>query len=158
MKALTLLIALPATALPLKQSQLPPPFTDFIFNEREVNAGEIQMDPKTISYREDYANFQWRENARLMLHNKIKNLFDIWEKETQMLSSTSEIIQHQDFKKIVQLGSMAIPAVLLELQNRPSRLVWAMNLITGRNITEGPISIKDASAMWVDWGQKNKVI
>lgn len=73
-----------------------------------------------------------------------------WEKKTIFLSSTKSIIENEDFKAIVTMGYSAVPYIIEEIENRPSTLVWALNLIYNRKITTNPnTTISDACKLWV---------
>ncbi|MBP1678030.1 MAG: hypothetical protein H6Q20_2589 [Bacteroidetes bacterium] len=73
-----------------------------------------------------------------------------WQKKTLFLSSTKAIIENADFQSIVAMGESAIPFIIEEIENKPSTLVWALNLICNRKITDNPnTTISDACKLWV---------
>ena len=73
-----------------------------------------------------------------------------WQKKTLFLSSTKAIIENVDFQSIVAMGESAIPFIIEEIENKPSTLVWALNLICDRKITDNPnTTISDACKLWV---------
>ncbi len=73
-----------------------------------------------------------------------------WQKKTLFLSSTKSIIENEDFQAIVAMGQSAIPFIIEEIENKPSTLVWALNLICNRKITDNPnTTISDACKLWV---------
>ena len=73
-----------------------------------------------------------------------------WQKKTLFLSSTKAIIENADFQSIVAMGESAMPFIIEEIENKPSTLVWALNLICNRKITDNPnTTISDACKLWV---------
>lgn len=73
-----------------------------------------------------------------------------WEKQTKILSSAKSIIHQKDFQAIVKMGEKAAPFILLEIQKKPSLLVWALNLIYSQKITNNPdITIEEACKLWI---------
>lgn len=73
-----------------------------------------------------------------------------WEKKTVFLSSTKSIVENEDFQAIVSMGYSAVPYLIEEIENKPSTLVWALNLIYKRKITNSPdATISDACKLWV---------
>ena len=73
-----------------------------------------------------------------------------WQTKTLFLSSTKAIIENDDFQSIVAMGESAIPFIIEEIENKPSTLVWALNLICNRKITNNPnTTISDACKLWV---------
>jgi len=73
-----------------------------------------------------------------------------WEKRTRFLSSTKSIIENEDFQAIVAMGHSAVPYIIEEIEIKPSTLVWSLNLIYNRKITNNPnATISDACKLWV---------
>jgi len=81
---------------------------------------------------------------------KFKNHLMNWQKKTLFLSSTKAIVEDEDFQAIVAMGYSAVPYIIEEIDNKPSTLVWALNLIYNRKVTENPTAtISDACKLWV---------
>lgn len=73
-----------------------------------------------------------------------------WENNTMFLSSADQIIDDYNFKAIVAMGKAAVPFIKNEINNNPSTLVWALNLIYGKKISDNPhTNITDACKLWV---------
>jgi len=73
-----------------------------------------------------------------------------WQKKTLFLSSTKAIVENEDFQAIIAMGQFAVPYIVEEIDNKPSTLVWALNLIYNRKITNNPTAtISDACKLWV---------
>ncbi len=81
---------------------------------------------------------------------KFYNYYTSWVEQTCFLSSISDIIEQQDFQSIVAMGHRAVPFILEEISTKPSTLVWALNMIFQRKITDNPkATIDDACKLWV---------
>lgn len=81
---------------------------------------------------------------------KFYNYYNSWMEQTQFLSSVSDIIGHQDFQSIIAMGQRAVPYIIEEIKVNPSTLVWALNIIFQRKITDNPkATIDDACRLWV---------
>lgn len=81
---------------------------------------------------------------------KFYNYYNSWMEQTQFLSSVSDIIRHQDFQSIIAMGQKAVPYIIEEIKIKPSTLVWALNIIFQRKITDNPkATIDDACRLWV---------
>lgn len=73
-----------------------------------------------------------------------------WESETLFMSSIQSIVDHQDFKAIIAMGKRAVPFILEEISIKPSNLVWALNIIFKKKITNrANTTIEEACKLWV---------
>lgn len=91
------------------------------------------------------------DNGYLMHKFRFQNHLINWQKKTLFLSSTKAIIENEDFQAIVAMGSSAVPYILESIQENPSTLVWALNLIFDRKITNNPdATISEACMLWVN--------
>ena len=73
-----------------------------------------------------------------------------WEKKTKLQSSVYRIIGDDDFKAIVSMGEVATPLIIAEIQQRPSTLVWALNFIYGKKISNNSnLTISEACKLWI---------
>ncbi|MEN6455406.1 MAG: hypothetical protein ABFD10_14210 [Prolixibacteraceae bacterium] len=90
------------------------------------------------------------DGALLLIKFRFENHLINWEKRTRFLSSTKAVIENEDFQSIVAMGYSAVPYIIEEIESRPSTLVWALNLIYNRKITNNPnATISDACKLWV---------
>jgi hypothetical protein len=99
----------------------------------------------------DYINSVDYNDSFLYL-NKIKfqDHLKKWETNTMFLSSTKAIIEDKDFQAIVSMGYSAVQFIIEEIENNPSTLVWALNLIFNKKITNNPnATISEACKLWV---------
>lgn len=83
-----------------------------------------------------------------------------WEKETEHLSSITQIAMHPAYQQIIGMGFIAIPLILSELKNKPGHWFWALKSITG----EDPVQpkergkIKQMTEAWLRWGKERGYI
>lgn len=90
------------------------------------------------------------DGALLLKKFRFENHLINWEKRTLFLSSTKAIIENEDFQAIVAMGHSAVPYIIEEIEIKPSTLVWSLNLIYNRKITNNPnATISDACKLWV---------
>jgi len=89
------------------------------------------------------------------LEQQFQTLADKWRAETGHLSSTTKIVLHPTYQRIIGLGPIAIGAILRDLRQTYDHWFWALSAITGEN----PIKPEDAGdiekmvEVWVKWGQ-----
>jgi hypothetical protein len=86
------------------------------------------------------------------------SLKQAWINETFFLSSVLDIIENNNFKRILKLGKDAIPLIIDEIEKKPSSLVWALNIITGATIDINQrLTLTQACKMWVKLYRSGKV-
>ncbi|KAF5061523.1 hypothetical protein DSECCO2_314530 [anaerobic digester metagenome] len=73
-----------------------------------------------------------------------------WERSTFLNSSVKAIIENSDFQAIVSMKHSAVPLIIEEIEKKPSLLVWALNMIYERKITnDSNATITEACKLWV---------
>jgi hypothetical protein len=121
----------------------------FAYSELDAYSGilTITTNNRTSEYLKSVDNNDSGELLRkFRFHNHLIN----WAKKTLFLSSTKTIIENEDFKAIVAMGHSAVPYIIEEIENNPSTLVWALNIIYNRKITDNPnATISEACILWV---------
>jgi len=81
---------------------------------------------------------------------RFQSLYEKWERDTRFLSSVDDVIDHDAFKAIVSMSENAVPFILEEISSTPSNLVWALNFIYQRKISNNPeTTIPEACKLWV---------
>ena len=88
------------------------------------------------------------------VRSSFRRLFDVWDRDTFIHSCPDEIYGHWAYAQILRLGEPAIPYMLGEMQRGRSKLVMALDSITG----ESPVQVskpttEDVTAAWMDWGE-----
>ena len=94
------------------------------------------------------------------LRKEFSRLAEQWEQETLFESSIDRIISHNAYRRIIAMGSSAVPFILEDLQQAPTFWFWALTSITGES-PEPPDSAGDIELMtkaWLDWGRRSRII
>ena len=96
---------------------------------------------KAVSSTEE---FDITQKFRFQMHLKA------WEQKTMFSSSIASIVSDEDFQSIVKMGIVAVPFIKDELERKPSVLVWALNYIYGKRISDKKeLTISDACKLWI---------
>jgi hypothetical protein len=80
-------------------------------------------------------------------------LAEAWHRETDHLSSVSDIVLNFNYQRIIGMGPSVIPLILDELGNRGGHWFWALRALSG----EDPVRIEDRGNVvkmteaWLDW-------
>lgn len=136
-------------------------------------AGLFEIKNESLARTNVYAmsrQWQWALEARKVVFeveeesNSLEALFcelvSQWKESTKLTSSSSEIIMHPAYQRIIGLGPNVIPLVLKDLQENGGHWFWALQALTGEN----PVSSEDAgrirkmTQLWLEWGQKKGLI
>ncbi|MFZ0692767.1 MAG: hypothetical protein WAN51_01210 [Alphaproteobacteria bacterium] len=83
-----------------------------------------------------------------------------WVRETGHLSSISSRCEHAAFKQIVGLGSLAVPLLLGELQERPDFWFPALRATTHEDPVEDHMRGKfdEMRKAWLKWARKKHIV
>jgi hypothetical protein len=133
--------------------------TEIVFNEKDIQNSLLKDNGATYDYvlNKHYKNIN--ENSQdIYMRRKLNELLSLINQESAYSSSITQILENKNFKAIVDFGPKIIPLILEELKHNASCLVWAMNLITGRKISDNKISLSEAAKLWVAWGKSNQLI
>lgn len=82
-----------------------------------------------------------------------------WKEETAFSSSPGEASQHPAYREIVQMGDIAVPLLLAEIEARPDHWFTALQEITGADPVppQARGRMKEMVAAWVTWGRSHGV-
>lgn len=80
--------------------------------------------------------------------NKFYSLLNQWRNNTAALSSPKQITSDEAFLQIVSMGKDAVPYILDEISDKPSNLVWALNIMFKKKISNSNITIQQACELW----------
>jgi len=123
--------------------------TIFAYNDFNAvsNVNTIISNPVTQQYiRETNENVY----TDIVRRNNFEEYLAQWKKNTMFYSFSNQIIQDPYFQKIIAMGENAVPLIIAEIKNRPSTLVWALNIIYDTKISDKPgITIEEACKLWV---------
>ena len=93
------------------------------------------------------------EGEVVAISNKLRFQFllNSWQQQTKFSSSPDLIVQNEHFQSIVAMGKAAIPFIVDEISANPSTLVWALNIIFKKKISDNPrTTIPQACKLWVN--------
>ncbi|RYC50438.1 hypothetical protein [Flagellimonas olearia] len=91
----------------------------------------------------------------LFLQDKFDSLVEAWKENTWFESNSDRIIEDENFQEILNLGKQAIPLIIKNIDENPSHLVWALNIITGMHI-KSPVrmNVTQSCKKWVELHKK----
>ena len=84
-------------------------------------------------------------------------LAERWRDETKFASSTTEIVLHPSYQRIIGFGPQVLPLIFEQLERVPEPWFWALTALTGEN----PIPAEDVGRTrrmaehWLQWGRVN---
>ncbi len=131
--------------------------TSLEFTEEYVINQETPLDLNTGKYI-DILSFS-EMSKQIIIESQLESYYNAWKEETLIISNVNEIIQNSNFQKIIMIGEMAIPFILKKISAEPSTLVWALNIITGKKISDrSRITISESCNMWYKWGSKSGLV
>lgn len=131
--------------------------TSFEYSEDVVFNKQVNISHQTAEYLDSFKKNTLGSNFYLKYRFEIH--YQNWKKKTQLFSSISRIIDNADFQSMVEIGKESIGIILEKIEEEPSTLVWAMNIITESRISKNPtITITDACKLWVKWGKENNIL
>ena len=127
------------------------PVSSFAFNYNDFDQNSsvkaVVSNPNTADYINDL-----NSNTYSVVFTKL-NFYDYlekWEQNTMFYSMSSQIINDDNFKKIVSMGEKVVPFIIEELKKGPPLLVWALNSIYNERISDDPnTTIEKACKLWV---------
>lgn len=121
----------------------------FSYSDLDAYSGIISVANNNKVY-EYMISVDESESATLSTKLRFKTLLNNWVKQTMILSSPDAIIRNENFQDILKMGKSAVPFIVEEISAKPSTLVWALNFIFGKKISNNPnTTIKEACALWV---------
>ena len=81
---------------------------------------------------------------------RFQTLYEKWRNDTRFYSSISDLVNHDAFKNIITMDKDAVPFIIEEINREPSTLVWALNFIFHKKISNNPdTTIPEACKLWV---------
>lgn len=101
------------------------------------------------------------EFTGIRLEEEFQRLARVWKCETGHLSIPAQIIRHPAYRSIVDMGELAIPLILKDLQKRPDHWFSALSEISGESphiSDEDMGNMKAMSEIWIEWGKCNLYI
>jgi hypothetical protein len=126
-------------------------FSSPVFSYNDFNdlsdVNSVILNPNTQHYIKGT-----NENiySGIILKHNFDEYLAKWEKNTMFYSFSNQIIKDPYFRKIVLMGENVVPLIVDEIRNKPSTLVWALNIIYNTKISNKPeTTIEEACKLWV---------
>ena len=123
---------------------------NFAYNDIDMSShvnSEIS-NPNTSNY---FSNANSDIYSNIALKQIFEDYYQKWERKTRIYSFSNQIIEEENFKKIIAMGKKATPFIIEKLNEEPSPLVWALNLIYNKKISNNPnTTIEQACKLWVE--------
>lgn len=112
-----------------------------------IAVNDVISSPTTESFVQ-----QTQENTytRFNLKMKFDKALVAWKNNIMFLSFSEQIVKDPNFIKIVSMGEEAVPLIVEEISVTPSPLVWALNFIYDKTISNNAnTTIEEACKLWV---------
>jgi len=94
------------------------------------------------------------------IESEFKHLVERWRRDTAIESSSSKIVLHPAYQRIIGMGKAALPLILADLEAGPAHWSWALRAITGespdQSVETGDIAA--AREAWLRWGRQRKYL
>ena len=88
--------------------------------------------------------------SNLSMKSQFEQRIQAWKGNTMFMSFAEQIVNEHNFKEIVSMGEDVVPYILEEIKKEPSPLVWSLNFIFGKTISNNPnTTIEQACKLWV---------
>ncbi|MFS4448700.1 hypothetical protein [Maribacter sp. 2307UL18-2] len=139
--------------LPPQSADLPKTKIELFDSDRDSrNIDDIALSDNLINLDEDLVR-------NVFLMNRFESLVRSWEKNTTFNSSILGIVEDENFQEILKMGKDAIPLIINEINQKPSQLVWALNIITNSRLkTRQRLTLTEACKRWVKLFNSGKLI
>ena len=117
---------------------------------------EVLVDEAELEVTED-ADLFGEEEDGVEDEEFFHSLKDIWLEDRPEDADVLDLIKHPAYQVIIDMGQVAVPFILRELEKRPDYWFWALYSITGSD----PITDDDAGNLqkmanaWLNWGREN---
>ncbi|WP_143547132.1 hypothetical protein [Rhodococcus sp. 05-2255-1e] len=76
---------------------------------------------------------------------------DEWRRQSEYMSSVTEMILLPAYQRIIGLGKPAVPLIVDELREGVDHWFWALSAITGTDHAAGATTMSEAAARWIAW-------
>ena len=121
------------------------PFSYDALNYSRINS--VIQNTETAQYIQ---NIERNSLDDFLLKMRFQEHLQKWEQKTQFYSIAKKIVKDEDFQAIVAMKGRAVPFIIEEIRIKPSLLVWALNLIYDKKISDNPkMTIEGACKLWL---------
>lgn len=117
----------------------------------------------SCSHKLDVRNTQFDRLSRGATLSRLQTRFDElalrWKRETRAMSSSTQILSNESFRRIIGLGENVLPMIFDQL-TKSHDLDWieALSEITGFQLVIRTSSADDLLEGWLDWGRENRLV
>jgi hypothetical protein len=126
--------------------------TELLFSEQDIISSNYLKSVMASISSEHAFNI----SSDQFIKCKFDELYKKWSNNTMFYSNPKMIIEDENFQSILNLGEQAVPLILNKIEEEPSQLVWALNIITEKQMSNNSmISISDSCKRWVKYGKQN---
>lgn len=129
------------------------PLTPIAYNDfSQSKLADVIQDSDMSKYRDSIEANSYKD---FTLNIQFNSYLKQWREDTMFLSSIDKITNDSNFKNIVAMKEKAVPFIVKELSIKPSVLVWALNLIFDKKISNRDgLTVAEASKLWVNFLKK----
>jgi site-specific recombinase XerC len=91
---------------------------------------------------------------------RFRSLAQQWRRETQWLSSTTEIAMNPAYQAIIGMGAEALPLILEDLRQNSGHWYWALKAISNEDpvVPRDRGSVKKMKSAWLQWGETKGLV
>lgn len=99
-------------------------------------------------------------SRRDIRRERFRSLAQQWRKETQWLSSTTEIAMNPAYQAIIGMGPEALPMILEDLRQNSGHWYWALKAISNEDpvVPRDRGSVKKMKGAWLQWGETKGLV
>ncbi len=130
-------------------------------------ANTLRTIARLVSHVDELEHQDWSSvleaiELALHLHPSPQQKFDLlakkWLSETSLCSDSTQMSIHPAYQQIIGMGTLALPFIFRELEQRPNHWFWALQAITGENPVgdEQRGDIVLMSAAWLTWARDRR--
>lgn len=96
---------------------------------------------------------------QLFTQLRFQLLAEKWKEESKYLAFAKDSLQLPNYQAIINMGKMALPHILADMQQQPNHWFSALKAITGENpvLPEHKGNIQSMTNDWLLWGKKNQI-
>lgn len=100
-----------------------------------------------------------RGTGKRDIKGEFAKLTEQWKKDRRAASSTSSIVTHQAYQRIISMGAEVVPYILKELERELDHWFWALKVITGHDPVppENRGNMKKMADAWIAWGKERSI-
>ena len=128
--------------------------TELLFSESQLMEDNNMLQAKASILAQHQLNITSENFIRV----KFDEYYYKWLKNSSFISNPNYIIEDENFQNIIKMGATAVPLIINKISEKPSQLVWALNIITQIKLSQSPTtSISDACKLWIKWARQNNI-